>query len=86
MFHDPYARIVDFSLHHGDFAKHYVSIAYEPWTLTMKCEIIIQQQKIDVGIGLFLINLIITYNKEQHKYEVERFNPNVHILVQRLFL
>jgi hypothetical protein len=28
MFHDPHARIVNFSLHHEGFAKHYVNIAW----------------------------------------------------------
>jgi len=35
----------------------------------------------EVGVGFIPINFIITYKKEQHMYEVERFNPSVHILL-----
>ncbi len=39
----------------------------------------------DASWGFFFINLIITYQSKQHKYEVEIFNSNHHIVLQRYF-
>lgn len=38
--------------------------------------------EIEVGVGFFC-KFAYNLQKEQIKYEVERFNPNVHILFQK---
>jgi len=36
-------------------------------------------------VGVFFINLMIIDKRVQHKYKVEKFNPNIFILFQIFF-
>jgi hypothetical protein len=36
----------------------------------------------EMEVGVFFINVMIIDKRVQHKYEVEKFNPNAHILFQ----